>query len=59
MLDDVFAELDPRRAQRVMDLLGAEKWGQVFLTSPKPSEFAVMGDSLPEYRVANGTVRAV
>ncbi len=59
MLDDVFAELDPRRARRVMELLGAEKWGQVFLTSPKPSEFAVMGDSLPEYRVANGTVRAV
>jgi DNA replication and repair protein RecF len=59
MLDDVFAELDPLRGERVMELLGAAEWGQVFVTSPKPSEFAVMGDSLPEYRVVDGTVRSV
>jgi DNA replication and repair protein RecF len=57
MLDDVFAELDPPRAESVVGLLGAEEWGQVLVTSPKPSEFAVMGDSLPQYRVSNGTVR--
>ncbi len=57
MLDDVFAELDPRRAERVVELFTAEEWGQVFVTSPKPSEIAVMGDSLVEYRVVSGTVK--
>jgi len=57
MLDDVFAELDPQRAERVVGLLTAEEWGQVIVTSPKPSEFAFMGDTLAEYRIANGTVR--
>ncbi|NIN72625.1 MAG: DNA replication and repair protein RecF [Gemmatimonadetes bacterium] len=56
MLDDVFAELDPLRAERVAELFTAEDWGQVIVTSPKPSEFAFMGDSLTEYRVLDGTV---
>ncbi|MGD2217517.1 MAG: DNA replication and repair protein RecF [Gemmatimonadales bacterium] len=59
MLDDVFAELDPLRAERVVELFTAEDWGQVFVTSPKPSEFAFMGDSLTEYRVLEGTVKPV
>lgn len=59
MLDDVFAELDPLRAERVVELFTAEDWGQVFVTSPKPSEFAFMGDSLAEYRVRGGAVRPV
>jgi DNA replication and repair protein RecF len=59
MLDDVFAELDPLRAERVVELFTAEDWGQVFVTSPKPSEFAFMGDSLTEYRVLDGTVKPV
>lgn len=59
MLDDVFAELDPLRAQRVVELLRAEDWGQVLVTSPKPSEFALVGDTLPEYRIAGGKVRRV
>ena len=59
MLDDVFAELDPPRAESVVGLLSAEEWGQILVTSPKPSEFAVMGDSLPEYRVFGGMVRRV
>ncbi len=57
MLDDVFAEFDPSRAERVVELLTAEEWGQVIVTSPKPDELAVMGDALPEYRVADGRVR--
>jgi DNA replication and repair protein RecF len=56
MLDDVFAELDPQRAERVAGLLTAEKWGQVIVTSPKPTEFALMGKSLAEYRIAGGRV---
>ncbi len=59
MLDDVLADLDPRRAERVVELFMAERWGQVFVTSAKPSEFAFLGDSLAEYRVASGTVRPV
>ncbi len=59
MLDDVFAELDPLRAERVVELFTAEDWGQVFVTSPKPSEFAFMGDKLTEYRIADGTVNRV
>ncbi len=59
MLDDVFAELDPPRSERVVELLAAEEWGQVLVTSPKPSEFALMGDSLAEYRIAAGTLRRV
>ena len=59
MLDDVFAEFDPARAGRVADLLTAEEWGQIIVTSPKPDEFAVMGDTLPEYRISNGRVRRV
>ena len=56
MLDDVFAELDPLRSERVVGLLAAEEWGQVLVTSPKPNEFALMGDGLAEYRVAAGKV---
>lgn len=59
MLDDVLAELDPQRAERVVELFTAAEWGQVFVTSPKPSEVAYMGDSLAEYRVDRGTVRSV
>jgi DNA replication and repair protein RecF len=59
MLDDVFAELDPRRAERVVELLTAEEWGQVLVTSPKPSEFAFMGGSLAEYRIVSGKVSQV
>lgn len=59
MLDDVFAELDPQRAERVVELLTAEEWGQILLTSPKPSEFAFMGDVLAGYRIEGGKVRPV
>ncbi len=57
MLDDVFAELDPARSERVASLLAAEEWGQVLVTSPKPNEFVFMGGSLPEYRIAGGRLR--
>ena len=59
MLDDVFAELDPQRAERVVGMLSAEEWGQVLVTSPKPSDFALMGGSLAEYRIAGGKVAPV
>ena len=51
MLDDVFAELDPQRGQRIIELLAQQEWGQVIVTSPKPSDVELMGDALAEYRI--------
>ena len=59
MLDDVFAELDPSRAERITELVGEQEWGQVIVTSPKPDEFAWLGGRLQEYRIENGRVRAL
>lgn len=58
MLDDVFAELDPRRAERLVELFSGQEWGQVFVTSPKPTEIVIM-ESLGEYRISDGGVRPV
>lgn len=57
MLDDVFAELDPARAERVLELAGRQEWGQVIVTSPKPSEFARLGGRLVAYGLSGGRVR--
>lgn len=56
LLDDVFAELDPQRAERLAQQVLAESWGQVLVTSPKPNEFALLGGGLDEYRIASGMV---
>lgn len=57
LLDDVFAELDPGRSQRVLDLLEAEP-GQVILTAPKPSDMELRRGSLPRWRIAGGQIVA-
>ena len=57
MLDDVFAELDPQRGQRIIQLLGEHEWGQIIMTSPKPSDLEIMSGSLAQYRIEGGTVR--
>jgi DNA replication and repair protein RecF len=56
LLDDVFAELDPGRSQRIVDWIEAEGGGQVILTSPKPSDFQVRGDTLPRWGIRDGRV---
>jgi len=38
LLDDVFAELDPGRSRRILQMLEAEGHGQVILTAPKESD---------------------
>jgi DNA replication and repair protein RecF len=53
LLDDVFAELDPARSERVLELLDGHR-GQVILTAPKESEVRVRRDSLPRWRIRNG-----
>jgi DNA replication and repair protein RecF len=50
LLDDVFAELDPGRSRRILELLSGSRHGQVLLTAPKQTD--VLLDDL----VADGVV---
>lgn len=56
LLDDLFAELDPGRSRRILELLEAEERGQVILTAPKPSDLEVRKGSLPHWRIKDGQV---
>jgi DNA replication and repair protein RecF len=56
LLDDVFAELDPRRSRRILDWVEQGEGGQVILTAPKPSDFDVRGGTLPRWQIVNGEV---
>ncbi len=53
-MDDVFAELDPGRSERVMALMEEEETGQVFLTVPKESDIRLRRDSLPRWTIREG-----
>jgi DNA replication and repair protein RecF len=57
LLDDVFAELDPGRSQRIIEWIDGSEGGQVILTSPKPSDVQVHGHSLPRWSMVAGEVR--
>ena len=57
LLDDIFAELDPGRSERVLELLEDEP-GQSILTAPKPSDLEVRRGSLPRWRIAGGQIVA-
>jgi DNA replication and repair protein RecF len=57
LLDDIFAELDPGRSERVLGLLDGEP-GQVILTAPKPSEVELRRGTLPRWRIAGGRIVA-
>lgn len=57
LLDDIFAELDPGRSERVLELLDREP-GQAILTAPKPSDVEVRRGTLPRWRIASGQVVA-
>ncbi|HEX5872073.1 MAG TPA: hypothetical protein VFY65_16705, partial [Longimicrobium sp.] len=56
LLDDVFAELDPGRSQRIVDWIETEEGGQVILTSPKPTDFELRGQALPRWGIRDGVV---
>jgi DNA replication and repair protein RecF len=56
LLDDVFAELDPGRSQRILEWIDGEQQAQVILTSPKPTEVAIHGNSLPRWTMRSGSV---
>jgi DNA replication and repair protein RecF len=58
LLDDVFAELDPGRSRRILDILEAEERGQVILTAPKRSDLEPRGGGLRHARIEAGRVLA-
>ncbi len=58
LMDDVFAELDPGRSDRVMALMEEEETGQVILTVPKESDIRLRRDSLPRWWIRDGGVES-
>lgn len=56
LMDDVFAELDPGRSERILALMEEEETGQVVLTVPKESDIRLRRDSLPRWRIQGGVV---
>lgn len=58
LLDDVFAELDGARSERVLELLDRDWTGQVILTAPKESDVRLRQGSLPRWSVDRGVIRA-
>ncbi|MFW5951930.1 MAG: DNA replication/repair protein RecF, partial [Gemmatimonadota bacterium] len=57
LLDDIFAELDPGRGERLLEQLDREP-GQAILTAPKASDIEVRRGRLPRWRIAGGQVVA-
>jgi DNA replication and repair protein RecF len=56
LLDDIFAELDPGRSRRILELLEAEERGQVILTAPKASDLEVRRGAIPHWKLADGRI---
>jgi DNA replication and repair protein RecF len=58
LLDDVFAELDGPRSERILELMEREETGQVVLTAPKESDVRIRRDALPRWSIESGQVSA-
>lgn len=58
LLDDPFAELDARRAGRIVDLLAEEGLGQTVLAVPRESDIPAGLPSLERRRIHAGEIRA-
>lgn len=56
LLDDVFAELDAARSERVLGLLDRTAAGQVILTAPKEADVRFRHDRLPRWRILGGRI---
>ena len=56
LMDDVFAELDQGRSERILSLMEEEETGQVLLTVPKESDVRLRRDSLPRWRIRDGAL---
>ena len=58
LLDDVFAELDQGRSERIMELIDGGRTGQVILTAPKEADVRLRRDVLPRWSIESGVIRA-
>lgn len=58
LLDDVFAELDAGRSERVLALMETEDTGQVVLTAPRESDVRIKRDTLARWRISAGVISA-
>lgn len=58
LMDDVFAELDQGRSERIMDLIDGGRAGQVILTAPKESDVRLRRDVLPRWTIEAGRISA-
>ena len=56
LLDDVFAELDGGRSERILELIDTQDTGQVVLTAPKDGDVRLRRDSLPRWRISAGVI---
>jgi DNA replication and repair protein RecF len=56
LLDDVFAELDPGRSERILDWVREEEDGQVILTAPKPTDLERRGVGVTPWKIRQGVV---
>jgi DNA replication and repair protein RecF len=56
LLDDLFAELDAGRSERVLDYIERQETGQVILTAPKQSDVRFRSDTLPRWCMRGGRV---
>ena len=56
LLDDVFAELDAARSNRILQWIAVEETAQVILTAPKPGDFELRQGALPVWRLQNGVL---
>ncbi|MGW8268563.1 MAG: DNA replication/repair protein RecF, partial [Longimicrobiales bacterium] len=56
LMDDVFAELDPGRSERILTLMEEEETGQVVLTAPKETDIRLRRESLPRWRIRDGKI---
>jgi DNA replication and repair protein RecF len=56
LLDDVFAELDRARSERILESLESEQSGQVILTAPKESDLQVRHGQLARWRMTHGRI---
>ena len=56
LLDDVFAEFDSGRSERVLELMETEETGQVVLTAPREEHVRIHRNSLPRWHIKAGVV---
>jgi len=58
LMDDVFAELDEARSERILELISTEDVGQVILTAPKETDVRFRSGALTRWSIESGRIVA-